>query len=203
MLNNQQLTTDRNYKIMKKSRYICAADNGEVDILDPTNFQVLAKWRAHSGYINDMDVTPDYIVTCGCSLKQQGTQYMYDSFVNVYDLKSLGSRMPVSFPPLAAYVRMHPRMLTTAIVVSQQGQIHIIDLMNPNTTNVKQANTMNSFLTKIEIAPTGEALALADTECIIHLWASPNKIQFSEVPNSIELPTEEQPRPHIDWTPDT
>ncbi len=109
---------------------------------------------------------------------------------------------PIGFPPLAAYVRMHPRMLTTSIVVSTQGQMHIIDLMNPNTSNVKQANVM-TFLTKIEIAPTGEALALADSECHIHLWGPRGKTQFTEMSAPIELPTDEEPPPAIDWTPET
>src|SRR6266566_5295953 len=70
------------------------------------------------------DVQADFVVTCGASLKQQGTTYMLDPFVNVFDLKNLTSMSPIGFPPLAAFVRMHPRMVSTSIVVSQHGQIH-------------------------------------------------------------------------------
>src|SRR6516162_10353238 len=118
----KQLPTEHHYIIMKKSRYICAATKqGAVDILDPISFKVLKTWLAHSSYINDMDAQHDFIVTCGASLKQQAAQtYMLDPYVNVFDLKNMTSTSPIPFPPLAAYVRMHPRMVTTSIVVSQQ-----------------------------------------------------------------------------------
>lgn len=186
------------------SRYICAAtDDGNVDILDPISFKILKTWNAHSTFINDMDVRADFIVTCGASLKQQAAMtYMFDPYVNVFDLKNMTSMSPVAFPPLAAYVRMHPRMVTTAIVVSQQGQMHIIDLMNPNTSNVRQANIL-SYVTGIEIAPTGEALAMADTECSIHLWGSPSRVQFTEIPGQLELQTHDEMAQHIDWNSET
>jgi len=184
---------------MKKSRHICAAtDKGAVDIIDALSFQVLKTWQAHGGYINDMDTQNDFVVTCGTSPRQQGAVYGIDSFVNVFDLKNLASMSPISFPPLAAFVRMHPRLFTTSIVLSQTGQIHIIDLMNPNTSNVKQANIF-CFPNRIEISPTGEALALSDTDCYIHLWGSRGKIQFTELAVPIELPQDEEPEPPLEW----
>jgi len=189
---------------MKKSHnYICGAtERGAVNIMDSVNFNVVKTWQAHSAFINDMDAQGTFVVTCGAAPKQQGMTYMFDPYVNVFDLKNMASMSPIPFPPLAAYVRMHPRMMTTSIVVSQQGQIHIIDLLNPNTSNVKQANVMH-FLSRVEIAPTGEALALADSECFMHLWGSRSKIQFTEVPTPIELPADEEPAVHMEWTSDT
>lgn len=189
---------------MKKSRYICAAtSDGHVHILDPVKFTVVHKWRAHSAFINDMDVQQDFIVTCGTSLKQPAASYMLDPFVMVFDLKNLSTMPPIPFPPLAAYVRMHPRMLTTGIVASQGGQMHVVDLLNPNTSNVRQANVVGSLLTGIEIAPSGEAIALADTECYMHLWGSPSKCHFVELAQPTEWPDEELPQPHIDWKDST
>ncbi|ROW03387.1 hypothetical protein VSDG_01414 [Cytospora chrysosperma] len=196
-------TTDHYIK-MKKSRYICAAtSNGHVHIIDPVKFNVIHKWRAHSAFINDMDVQQDFIVTCGTSLKQPAASYMLDPFVMVFDLKNLSTMPPIPFPPLAAYVRMHPRMLTTGIVASQGGQIHVVDLLNPNTSNVRQANVVGSLLAGIEIAPSGEAIALADTECYMHLWGSPSKCHFVELPQPTEWPDEEIPLPQIDWKDNT
>jgi PAB-dependent poly(A)-specific ribonuclease subunit 2 len=203
--NERQLLTSDHYIIMKISRYICAATKeGSVNILDPTKFNIIRKWQAHSAYINDMDVQQDFVVTCGASYKQQAAQtYMLDPYVNVFDLKNMNMMSPIPFPPLAAYVRMHPRMVTTGIVVSQTGQMHVVDLMNPNTSNVRQANVL-SFVTMIEIAPSGEAIALADTECYMHLWGSPSKVHFAEFPNPVEFPeAEEEPQANNDWTPDT
>ncbi|KAK2599384.1 hypothetical protein N8I77_011142 [Diaporthe amygdali] len=200
----KRIPTTNHYIKMKKGRYICAATtDGNVHILDPVKFTIMHKWRAHSAFINDMDVQQDFVVTCGTSLKQPAATYMLDPFVMVFDLKNLATMPPIPFPPLAAYVRMHPRMLTTGIVASQGGQMHVVDLLNPNTSNVRQANVVGSVLTGIEIAPSGEAIALADTDCNMHLWGSPSKCHFVELPQPTEWPDEEVPPPHIDWKENT
>jgi PAB-dependent poly(A)-specific ribonuclease subunit 2 len=199
-----KVPTEHHYSIMKKGRYICAATRtGSVDLLDPVSFKVIRTWQAHASYINDMDAQNDFIVTCGGSLKQQAAQtYMLDPYVNVYDLKNMTSMKPMPFPPLAAHVRLHPRMLTTSIVTSQHGQMHVVDIMNPNTSNVRYANVM-SFVNLFEIAPSGEAIAMADSECNIHLWGSPTKIHFTDMALPIEMPKPEEPAPMLDWSPDT
>ncbi|KAF5027632.1 hypothetical protein F66182_258 [Fusarium sp. NRRL 66182] len=198
----KQVPTEHQYMIMKRGRYICAATkNGSVDLLDPVTFAVVKTWNAHSALINDMDAQNDFIVTCGYSLRQ-GQTYMLDPFLNVFDIKKMSSMPPIPFPAGAAYVRMHPRMLTTSMVVSQSGQIHVVDLMNPNTSNVRQANVL-SYLSMFEIAPSGEAIALTDAECVIHLWGSPTKLRFVDMATPIEFATPEEPLPNIEWTPET
>jgi PAB-dependent poly(A)-specific ribonuclease subunit 2 len=198
---SRQIPTKDHYMIMKRSRYICAATkNGDVNILDSTNFGLVKTWNAHSSLINDMDAQHDFIVTCGYSLRQ-GQSYLLDSFVNVFDLKNMISMNPIPFPAHAAYVRMHPRMSTTSIIVSQLGQMHIVDLMNVNTSNVRQANVL-SYLSMVEIAPSGEAIALADAECNIHLWGSPSRTLFAELSNPVEFADPEED-PQIDWSVDT
>lgn len=187
---------------MKKSRYICAATKeGTVNLIDAANFTVVKSWNAHSALISDMDAQHDFIVTCGYSLRQ-GQNYMLDPFLNVFDIKKMSSMSPIPFPAGAAFVRMHPRMSTTTIVMSQSGQMHVVDLMNPNTSNVRQANTM-TYLTMFEIAPSGEAVALADAEFNIHIWGSPSKLRFVDFASQTEFATPEEPLPSIEWTADT
>ncbi|KAK4100548.1 hypothetical protein N658DRAFT_497289 [Parathielavia hyrcaniae] len=200
----KEVPTEHHYTIMKKSKYICAATRtGCVDLLDPVTFKIVRSWQAHASYINDMDAQNDFIVTCGGSLKQQAAQtYMLDPYVNVFDLKNMNSMKPMPFPPLAAHVRLHPRMLTTSIVTSQHGQMHVVDIMNPNTSNVRYANVM-SFINLFEIAPSGEGLAMVDTECNIHLWGSPSKIHFTDMAVPIDMPKAEEHVPMLDWSPDT
>ncbi|KAI2610550.1 ubiquitin carboxyl-terminal hydrolase-domain-containing protein [Hypoxylon sp. NC1633] len=191
--------TEHKYTIMRRSRYICAATpTGAVHIIDSLNFQVIKVWNAHTAALNDMDAQHDFIVTCGYSMRH-GTNYMPDPFVNVFDLKNMVSMSPIPFPAGAAYVRMHPRMSTTSIVMSQIGQMHVVDLMNPNTSNVRQANSL-SFFSMVEIASSGEAIALADGDCSIHLWGSPNKIHFAEFPTPIETADSGTGNvPRIEW----
>ncbi|KAF6826197.1 pab-dependent poly -specific ribonuclease subunit [Colletotrichum musicola] len=198
----KQVPTAHSYKVMKRSRYICAATkDGIVNLIDPVNFSVVKSWNAHSALISDMDAQHDFIVTCGYSLRQ-GQNYMLDPFLNVFDIKKMSSMSPIPFPAGAAFVRMHPRMSTTSIVMSQSGQMHVVDLMNPNTSNVRQANTM-TYLTMFEIAPSGEAIALADAEHNIHLWGSPSKLHFVDFPSPTEFATPEEPLPAIQWNSDT
>ncbi|TEA13362.1 PAN2-PAN3 deadenylation complex catalytic subunit PAN2 [Colletotrichum sidae] len=198
----KQVPTAHSYKIMKKSRYICAATKtGTVNLIDPINFSVIKSWNAHAALISDMDARNDFIVTCGYSLRQ-GQNYMLDPFLNVFDIKKMSSMSPIPFPAGAAFVRMHPRMSTTSIVMSQGGQMHVVDLMNPNTSNVRQANTM-SYLTMFEIAPSGESVALADGEFNIHLWGSHSKLRFVDYASQTEFATPEDPLPTTEWTADT
>lgn len=170
-------------------------------MLDPVSLSVVRTWNAHSALINDMDAQNDFIVTCGYSLRQ-GQAYVLDPFLNIFDIKKMSSMPPIPFPAGAAYVRMHPRLLTTSVVVSQSGQMHVVDLMNPNTSNVRQANTI-SFLSMFEIAPSGEAIALTDVECQIHIWGSPSKAHFRDLSQPIETATQQEPVPQMDWNPET
>lgn len=186
---------------MKRSRYIIAAtEQGSVNILDSTTLSVLKTWKAHASGINDMDSQHDFIVTCGYSMRQQHS-LMLDPLVNCFDLKNMVTLPPLPFPSGAAYIRMHPCMCTTCIVVSQHGQIHLIDLMNVNTSNIKQINTL-SYLTMIEIASSGEAMVFADTECSIHLWGSPSRIQFAELSNPTTFPEDDKSCIKVDWVDD-
>jgi PAB-dependent poly(A)-specific ribonuclease subunit 2 len=200
----KQVPSKHQYTIMRKSRHICAATtDGNVDILEPLTLQPIKSWKAHSSFVSDMDAQHDFVVTCGASYKPQAAQgYMLDPFVNVFDLKNMKPMSPLSFPPGAAFVRLHPRMLTTSLVVSQQGQIHVVDLLNPNTVNVRHANVL-SYLTMVEIAPSGEAIVMADTECYMHLWGSPSRVQFSTMQQPTEFADEDGPPPPSGWTSDT
>lgn len=198
----KQVPTSEHFKIMKRSRYICAATaHGSVSILDSYNFTVIKTWQAHTALINDMDAQSEYLLTCGYSLPQQGS-YRLDTFVMVLDLKTLTTLPPIPFPPGAAFVRMHPRMLTTTYIVSQQGQIHIVDLINPNSSNVRQANVL-STLRSLEIASSGDAIALSDMENSVHIWGSPARFRFSEFSNPIEVADSDEKPVRTDWSDDT
>lgn len=196
-----KLTTDYNYTIMKKSRYLCAAtDTGSVNALSLTDFSVVKSWKAHGTAINDMDARNDFLVTCGFSVRHLGSPIV-DPLANVYDLKTLAPLPPIPFHAGAAYVRMHPKLHTTSFVASQTGQLQVVDLMNPNTINLRQANV--SFMLGLEMSPSGEALAINDAECSVHLWGSPAKIHFNELSKETEFADVPTRPPILDWSNDT
>lgn len=197
----KQIPTKHKYKIMKRSRYICAATTGStVHLLDPLTFSIVNIWNTQSAVIHDMDAQHEFIVTCGATPRPQGL--MFDLFVNVFDPKNMQFMPPVGFPAGAAFVRMHPRMSSTSLVVSQSGQIHVVDLMNPNTTNIRQANCAQAIM--VDIAPSGDAVAIADQAGNIHLWGSHSsgKMVFTQLNNPIETATPEDPNHRMEWSDD-
>jgi len=200
----KQIPTSSHYHLMKRSRYICAATpQGVVNILDPNTFVVVKAWPAHSAAINDMDAQHDFIVTCGYSRRQQQNIYMLDPFVNVFNLKTLESFSPIPFPSGAAFVRMHPKMSSTTMVASQVGQMQVVDLMNVNTsTNMRQAAVLN-FISGLEIATSGEALVLSDSECQAQLWGNRSKLHFTDLGIPIEFADPEDQSQQLDWSVDT
>ncbi|PWY70997.1 hypothetical protein BO70DRAFT_321589 [Aspergillus heteromorphus CBS 117.55] len=198
---NDKLPTEYNYTMMKKSRYLCAAtDTGSVNALSLNDFSVVKSWKAHGTAINDMDARNDLLVTCGFSVRHMGSPIV-DPLANVYDLKTLSPLPPIPFHAGAAYVRMHPKLHTTSFVASQTGQLQVVDLMNPNSINLRQANV--SFMLGIDLSPSGEALAIIDAECAIHLWGSPAKVHFNEMSKETEFADVAPRPPPLDWSPET
>ncbi|ETI19337.1 hypothetical protein G647_09169 [Cladophialophora carrionii CBS 160.54] len=186
------------YTIMRKSRHICAAtDDGNVHILSLTDYRLLKSWKAHSSAVNDMDARNDFLVTCGFSVRQMGVPIV-DPLANVYDLKSLTSLPPIPFHAGAAYVRLHPKLQTTSFVASQTGQMQVVDLMNPVNVMLKQANVQ--FMLGMEIASSGDAVAIIDTNGWIYLWGSPSKVRFNNISKETEF-ADPPPQnvPHVDW----
>jgi PAB-dependent poly(A)-specific ribonuclease subunit 2 len=208
MLIYMQIPTDDNYKIMKRSRVICAAtDSGTVNLLDPNTLKVIKSFnKAHAAGISDMDTQNDLLVTCGTTQRPHQTYgAVPDMQARVFDLRMLRSLASIPFPAGAAYVRMHPKMTTNCIIGSQSGQLQVVDLMNPNnsTVTIHQADTISGHILGMELASSGDALVLSDADGSIHLWGSPGKVQFNELASPIEWPDEPSQLPEISWTPET
>ncbi|KAF1982126.1 PAB-dependent poly(A)-specific ribonuclease subunit PAN2 [Aulographum hederae CBS 113979] len=205
----QTLPAEAHYTLMKRGgQYICSATpTGSIHLLDPSTFANVREWKtAHSGGLTDMDARSDFLVTCGWSPRPSHHQQhggpvhlQHDPLANVFDLKTLVPLPPINFPG-AAFVRMHPRMSTTGILASITGQMQVIDIMNPNTIYLRQANVYDTQITALELAPSGDALAITDGFCQIHLWGSPAKMQFTEYSNPTEFPDTVAPPPSIEWS---
>lgn len=188
---------------MKYCRYVCAGTSqGEVHLLDPASFNVIMAWQAHSTAINWMDAQNNYLVTCGWSTRANGAR-MLDAFAKVYDLRDKKQLAPISFPAGAAYIQMHPRMSTTGVVASQAGQLQVIDIHNPNTSNLHHAGIVYpNSLRALIMAPSGDAWGLLDNENAIHIWGSPDRIQYAERKNGTEFADTQSITTSITWDGD-
>ncbi|KAL8693931.1 MAG: hypothetical protein Q9218_001345 [Villophora microphyllina] len=181
--------------MMKFCRYICAGtDSGAVNFLKPETLEIVHSWQAHTAKLSDMDAQSQYLVTCGWAERPHG-QPTLEYFAKVYDLIKLKQISPIPFHGGAAFVQMHPKLSTTSILSSRTGQLQVVDLMNPYTSNLHQAN-LATFMSHLVLAPSGAAWALADLDGAVQIWAaSRSKLQYTESATPTEFADEIQPLP--------
>lgn len=191
------------YTLMRRAgHHICAASHdGAVHILDPHTLTVTRTFKAYAGTINDMDARGDHLLTCGWAPRHyQGLAL--EQLVRVFDLKSQRPAPPMSFPPGAAYVRMHPKLSSTCMVVSQSGAIYSIDVLNPEVPTMRFAATYDAHLRGLEMMPSGNGFALLDTNAQLILWGSPSKTSFVEFGSPLALPDSTPTADRLHWTTD-
>lgn len=91
---------------------------------------------------------------------------------------------------------MHPKFTNTAIIAQRSGQFNFVDVDNTAINHLYHASmpSETAMLTRLAISPSGEALALADNEGILHIWGrgSADSVQFTEYPTHIEWPNTPQ-----------
>lgn len=182
---------------MRNSQYICAGTtSGAVNFLDPNDFRVVKTWQAHAASIHDMDANKNYLVTCGWSNRPHGPPAL-DHYAQVFDLKRLAQLPPIPFPGGAAFIKIVPTMSTTSVVAAQTGRLQVVDLMNPDTVNLHQAN-VSGYITNLILAPSGSAWAVVDQDNFVHLWGgSREKLRYTNVNNPIEFADEVCHLPHM------
>jgi PAB-dependent poly(A)-specific ribonuclease subunit 2 len=125
---------------------------------------------------------------------------MVDPLVRLFDLRMQRALPPVSFPG-AAYIKMHPKMSAAAIIGSTTGQFQVVDVMNPAAMKIYNA-TVGSYISNLELAPTGDVLAMVDSEGMLQLWSSMGKTNFTEFGVPIDWP-EQHTRPNVALRDDT
>ena len=190
--------TQNEYQMMKRNKNICAAtQDGLIDFLDPSNFTVTGQWKAPFSTLTNMDARNDFLVVCGSTPGYMGLQSA--PLAGVYDLRQLKALALIPFHAGAAFACLHPRLQTTSFVASQTGQMQVVDLMNPNTVNtLHHANV--EHMVQMELAPSGEALAIMDHNSSILIWGSQSKIHFSKYKQETVFPDEPTTKTaQVDW----
>ena len=129
---------------------------------------------------------------------------MPDPLAKVFDLKNLTPVAPIPFYLGAAYVRMHPRMTTTAVIAGRNGQVQFVDIKKHNIVKMSMVHLVDSYLTALEFASSSEAMALSDSSCCVQLWGSPAGIRFTTYgTESVFADQEFHTDFSIDWDGDT
>ncbi|KAK9473883.1 ubiquitin carboxyl-terminal hydrolase-domain-containing protein [Dipodascopsis tothii] len=182
-----EIPSEDGYTVMRRGgRLICAGSaKGDIVLIDPVSLQVVRKFPAHSGGIADLDTRDNVLLTCGHTYR--GSAYLLDPLLNIYDLRTLRPQPPVPFPAGAGFVRLHPKMSTTCVVSSLAGQMQILDFVNPENAYVNQAN-ISSFVTGLDISPSGDFLALSDGDGTVQVWGTQESSRFTEFCKPTEWP---------------
>ncbi|KAK5113219.1 hypothetical protein LTR62_003555 [Meristemomyces frigidus] len=191
------------YTMMRRAtNYVCAAaHDGSIHLLDPNTLSDVQRWQAYAGTVNDMDTRGDHLLTCGWT-QQQYNGIRLERLVRVYDLKHLRPAAPISFAQGAAYVRMHPKLSSTCIVLSEHGAINSIDVLNQDAPVMRYANTFDAQLTGLQLMPSGKGFAMSDTHCQMVVWGSQAKLQYTEYSRPTEFPDPVLQTKQLSWTVD-
>lgn len=134
--------------------------NGTVEIFDPLDNKVVKSFHGHNGLLSDLDVSGNYIATCGYSLRPRrnnhlnnnhpnslnnppSPDYMVDPLVNIYDLRMMRPLPPIPFSAGASFARFHPKLPNIIIISSSTGQLQFVDIYDQSNVYLYQANLSN------------------------------------------------------------
>ncbi|GAB7366460.1 hypothetical protein MBLNU230_g8255t1 [Neophaeotheca triangularis] len=192
------------FTLMKRAKeYICAASHdGSVHMLDLKTLAITNRWKPYPAQVNDIDARGDYLLTCGWAPRHYAGLAL-EPLVRVYDLKNHRPLSPIAFHAGAAFVRMHPLLTSTCIIVSQTGAIQSIDVQNPDSPTIRYMQTYEASLTGLEVMPSGKGFGLSDSNCQITLWGSPTKMQYADFAQPTEFADAVLPAQDLQWSPET
>ncbi|KAI7871039.1 ubiquitin carboxyl-terminal hydrolase-domain-containing protein [Spinellus fusiger] len=153
----------------------CGSLLGEVTLRDTRTMKVEQRVQAHTATLSDMDVSGNLLITCGFS-QRQGSLIM-DPLVKVYDIRmAVRSLAPIPFPGGPMFLKMHPTLSTTCIVVSQTGQFQMCDVSSlamgsyAPPSQFCQVQTSN-YITAMDISSSGHTLAFGNGASFVYQYA--------------------------------
>ncbi|KAK9467389.1 ubiquitin carboxyl-terminal hydrolase-domain-containing protein [Lipomyces arxii] len=196
-----EVPSEDGFTVMRRGgRLICAGSTkGDVVLIDPVSLQVVRKIPAHSGGVADLDSRDNVLLTCGHTYR--GRSYLLDPLLNIYDLRTFRPQPPVPFPAGAAFVRLHPKMSTTCLVSSVNGQLQILDFVNPANAFIYQASILS--VTALDFSSSGDYFALVGNTGYAQLWGTSEASQFTEFGKPIEFADPNDATPPVTITDST
>lgn len=128
-----------------------------------------------------------------------------DPLVKVFDVRTMRPVTSISFTSLPAFIQPHPRNSNCLAIVSAQGQLQISDLSNPSAISFSNVE-VDSYITAMAMAPTGEGMAFSDADGLLHLWNTADygeSARYSRFVEPTELPEPPEPPRQVNWSSDT
>ncbi|TPX36525.1 hypothetical protein SmJEL517_g01378 [Synchytrium microbalum] len=176
-------------KVMRKSRLLCCGTaNGKIMLRDPRSYRVEHTIDAHSGSVNDMDVAGYTLMTCGSS--ERAGAHVREPLVKIYDLRTMRALPPVSFTARASFLRFLPKLSSTALIGSSNGQFQICDVMN-NSAAIQfyHLEGTGSPLTVLDVSSSGEVVTFGDGSGVLYQYADRPQGKINMYSRPSEYPT--------------
>lgn len=167
---------------------VVGLSNGTAQVVDPHTFDILFTIRCHSGPLTDLDCRKSVIMSCGLSSRRYGL--VSDQIVYVWDVRTRKPLPPLNLANGATFVRIHPRSPTNCMVISQNDQLHFMDIKNPGNIIIRQL-IVQSKIVGMDVGPQGDSLVVIEDTGLIHHWSRspPIPADFNMLPKNLELPT--------------
>ena len=98
-----------------------------------------------------------------------------DPMIKLFDIRTLKSLPPLPFPIGPSHLKFHPKLSSTILAASQNGQFQICDIANPNANvaffqvMLKGLVDMDLVLLNVLTSSTGRRMSAVSWA----LWTSP------------------------------
>ncbi|RDB20983.1 PAB-dependent poly(A)-specific ribonuclease subunit PAN2 [Hypsizygus marmoreus] len=158
--------------------------------------------KAHSSGIQGLQTAGNFAFTIGLGERQ--SRPFPDPLVKVYDIRTMRSLPPIAFSSGPAFIHVLPKRSSTIAIVSNEGLINIVDILNPAAASEFYQLDLTSYITSCSVSPTSAYMAFGDAEGSIHLLSQAEDV--TGVPfngfegHSVEWADTPAPLPDVEWT---
>lgn len=185
-INDEDEVTDSNSDlncmlIRSHPQYYCCGDaSGKITLRDKSSLKRLHTFSSHSGQLSDFDVRGNYLVTCGCSLRNG--IFVIDKFLMVYDIRMLKCIAPIRMDLAPYLLRFVPIYSSKFAVVSQTGQFQLLDTTGSSTPPPFLHSLElppGASITAFDVSDSSQALAFSDNCGFAYLFGASADVCFN------------------------
>lgn len=176
---------------------VIGSSQGEVRVYDTSqsSHPCIAHMQAHNATVKE-------VLPCGGVILSAGYFHRYSTYgletvIKSFDVKTFRPLPPLNTFSGTAFMRTHPRMTTTALLLSPGGQLQTIDTGNLANLKVCQLSVM-SYVTAFDVAPSGTVIAYCDSDNSIHLASTQPQPSFTDLAIATEFADPVQQVPSFD-----
>ncbi|EDV21166.1 uncharacterized protein TRIADDRAFT_30968, partial [Trichoplax adhaerens] len=182
-----------------KSGYVCCGTTtGKVTLHDPSTLQCINAIDAHSGSISDIDVSDNFLVTCGFSTRH--SHLNCDRFLMMYDLRSMRALNPIQVHFDPTLLKFMPNYTSRLAVVSHTGQFQICEPgvpLTPSSLIVQQIES-TGYPLAFDVSPSAQVFAFGDSEGYLHVWTNREDAMMNNFGQPTEFAADENRLPYLD-----